>query len=196
MPAADLLCRGECSGMRSILIPFNFHNAWTNIHRVGHPPLVAAVSEAGGLGMLWAPKLCRKIILLTFCCLFCSGILTALTQPNPDALRKAIRETRKLTSKPFGVNITILPTINPPDYDGFARAAVEEGVRIFETAGSNRKLSSVIAWCITEFPCHQAGPFIKYFKNNGCIVIHKCTTIRHGKVSSDEGSSSSPMREY
>lgn len=67
------------------------------------------------------------------------GILTALTQPSPDALREAIRETRKLTSKPFGVNITILPSINPPDYDGFARAAVEEGVKIFETAGNNRK---------------------------------------------------------
>jgi hypothetical protein len=54
-------------------------------------------------------------------------------------LRTAIRETRTLTDKPFGVNITLLPTINPPDYEGFARAAVEEGVRIFETAGNNRE---------------------------------------------------------
>lgn len=108
---------------------------------VGVPRLAAAVSEAGGL-----------------------GILTALTQPSPDALREAIRETRKLTSKPFGVNITLLPSIVPPDYDGFARAAVEEGVRIFETAGNN------------------PGPLIKYFKDNGCIVIHKCTTIRHAKT--------------
>jgi hypothetical protein len=67
------------------------------------------------------------------------GILTALTQPNPEALRLAIRETRKLTSRPFGVNITLLPSINPPDYAGFARVAVEEGVRIFETAGNNRE---------------------------------------------------------
>jgi hypothetical protein len=67
-----------------------------------------------------------------------TGILTALTQPNPDALRDAIRETRRMTDKPFGVNITLLPTINPPDYEGFARAAVGGGVRIFETAGSNR----------------------------------------------------------
>ena len=66
------------------------------------------------------------------------GILTALTQPSPDALRVAIQETRKLTSKPFGVNITLLPSINPPDYEGYARAAVEEGVKIFETAGNNR----------------------------------------------------------
>jgi NAD(P)H-dependent flavin oxidoreductase YrpB (nitropropane dioxygenase family) len=68
-----------------------------------------------------------------------AGILTALTQPNPEALREAIRETRRITDKPFGVNITLLPTINPPDYEGYARAAVAEGVRIFETAGNNRK---------------------------------------------------------
>jgi NADH:quinone reductase (non-electrogenic) len=71
---------------------------------------------------------------------FLLGLLTALTQPNPAALRDAIRETRKLTSKPFGVNITLLPSINPPDYEGYARAAVEEGVKIFETAGNNRSL--------------------------------------------------------
>lgn len=107
---------------------------------VGVPQLVAAVSEAGGL-----------------------GILTALTQPSPDALRTAIRETRKLTSKPFGVNLTLLPAIQQPDYAGYARAAVEEGVTIFETAGNN------------------PGPLIEYFKKNNCIVIHKCTTIRHAK---------------
>ncbi|KAI6147291.1 hypothetical protein BKA82DRAFT_4152016, partial [Pisolithus tinctorius] len=107
---------------------------------VGKPPLVAAVSNAGGL-----------------------GILTALTQPTPEALRVAIRETRAATDKPFGVNITLLPTINPPDYEGYARAAVEEGVRIFETAGNN------------------PGKLIKYFKLHGCIVIHKCTSIRHAK---------------
>ncbi|KAF8914969.1 hypothetical protein CPB85DRAFT_1296446 [Mucidula mucida] len=107
---------------------------------VGLPQLAAAVSEAGGL-----------------------GILTALTQPNPGALREAIRTTRKLTSKPFGVNITLLPSINPPDYEGYARAAVEEGVRIFETAGNN------------------PGPLIKYFKSQNCVVVHKCTTIRHAK---------------
>lgn len=84
--------------------------------QVGLPKLVAAVSNAGGL-----------------------GILTALTQPNPEALRVAIRKTKNLTSAPFGVNITILPAINPPDYEGYARAAVQEGVRIFETAGNNRE---------------------------------------------------------
>jgi subtilisin family serine protease len=66
------------------------------------------------------------------------GVITALTQPNPSALRAAIKETRTMTSKPFGVNITLLPSINPPDYAGYARAAVEEGVTIFETAGNSR----------------------------------------------------------
>jgi NAD(P)H-dependent flavin oxidoreductase YrpB (nitropropane dioxygenase family) len=107
---------------------------------VGKPPLPAAVSNAGGL-----------------------GLITALTQPNPEALRTAIRETRAATDKPFGVNLTILPSINPPDYEGFARVAVEEGVKIFETAGNN------------------PGKLIAFFKSHGCIVIHKCTTIRHAK---------------
>ncbi|KAJ7191230.1 hypothetical protein B0H12DRAFT_1246317 [Mycena haematopus] len=109
---------------------------------VGVPKLVAAVSNAGGLGPLPVPP----------------------SRPTPRRCATAIRETRALTSKPFGVNITLLPSINPPDYAGYARAAVEEGVKIFETAG--------IA---------VPGELIKYFKSNGCIVIHKCTTIRHGK---------------
>lgn len=68
-----------------------------------------------------------------------------MTQPSPEALRIAIRETRAQTSKPFGVNITLLPSINPPDYEGYARAAVEEGVKIFETAGNNRKCLIYVA---------------------------------------------------
>ena len=74
------------------------------------------------------------------------GILTALTQPSPDALRTAIKETRTLTRYPFGVNITLLPSISPPDYEGYARAAVEEGVRIFETAGNNREQYTRGVW--------------------------------------------------
>jgi hypothetical protein len=96
----------------------------------------------GGIGSWW-PRFA-----ITLCIYFLphvnvwTGILTALTQPSPDALRIAIRETRKLTSKPFGVNITILPSIDPLDYQGYARAAVDEGVRIFETAGDNRLFSA------------------------------------------------------
>ena len=116
---------------------------------VGKPALAAAVSNAGALGML-----------------------TALTQPTPEALRAAIEETRSLIDPQiakersqygaFGVNITLLPAIVPPDYEGYARAALEAGVRIFETAGSNPE------------------PVIKVLKQSGAFVIHKCTAIRHG----------------
>lgn len=66
-------------------------------------------------------------------------MLTALTQPDSEALRVAIRKVQQLTSNNFGVNITLLPAINPPDYAEYARVAVEEGVRIFETAGNSRE---------------------------------------------------------
>jgi NAD(P)H-dependent flavin oxidoreductase YrpB (nitropropane dioxygenase family) len=89
--------------------------------------------------------------------------LTALTQPTPEDLRKEIRKTKTKTSKPFGVNITLLPTMNAPDYGAYARVAVEEGVRIIETAGNS------------------PGPIIKYVKENNCVVLHKCTTIRHAQ---------------
>lgn len=122
--------REECNGVsrNSPYLPCTPPAVLTPDSRVGKPPLVAAVSEAGGLGMspIQFPSLCTSSLRFP-------GILTALTQPSPEALRVAIRETRKLTSKPFGVNITLLPTINPPDYQGYARVAVEEGIRIFET---------------------------------------------------------------
>ena len=105
---------------------------------VGRAPLAAAVSEAGGL-----------------------GTLTALTQPTPQDLATEIRRTRDLTDKPFAVNLTILPTINPPPYDEYRRVIVESGVRIVETAGSN------------------PAPHMAYFRDNGVKVIHKCTSIRH-----------------
>ena len=127
MRAAVPLCRAACNGKT-----FQTGRFLLIFDRVGFPSLVSAISEAGGLGDL----LSFQVFFSTFN--FPPGILTALSQPSPEALRQAIRETRKLTSKPFGVNITILPTINPPDYDGFTRAAVEEGVKIFETAGNNR----------------------------------------------------------
>ncbi|CAE6472233.1 unnamed protein product [Rhizoctonia solani] len=145
---------------------------------VGLPALASAVSNAGGL-----------------------GILTALSQPSPDALREAIKETQKLTDKPFGVNITLLPSINPPDYEGYARAAVEEGVRIFETAGNNRalpyqiletspktNLSNIFRYIPLRINySNAAGPLIKFFKSQGCFVIHKCTTIRHAQSAQKMG---------
>jgi len=105
---------------------------------VGDVNLTVAISEAGGLGML-----------------------TALSCGTPDNLRKAIAEVKQRTKKPFGVNLTILPAIIPPDYEGFAKAIVESGVKIVETAGNDPK------------------KYVKIFKDAGCISIHKCVTIRH-----------------
>ncbi|EEQ33918.1 hypothetical protein McanMca71_002885 [Microsporum canis] len=107
---------------------------------VGYAELASAVSNAGGL-----------------------GILTALTQPTPEDLRKEIRKTRTMTKNPFGVNLTFLPALTPPDYPSYAKVIIEEGVRIAETAGNN------------------PGPIITQLKKAGCIVLHKCTTIRHAK---------------
>ena len=92
-----------------------------------------------------------------------SSQLTALTQPTPEDLRSEIRRCRKLTSNPFGVNLTLLPALVPPDYHAYARVIIEEGVRIVETAGNS------------------PGPVIKQLKAADCIILHKCTTIRHAQ---------------
>ncbi|KAI9770245.1 MAG: hypothetical protein M1840_003402 [Geoglossum simile] len=105
---------------------------------VGYAELASAVSNAGGL-----------------------GILTALTQPTPEDLRKEIRKCKAMTKNPFGVNLTLLPSLVPPDYAAYARIIVEEGITIVETAGNN------------------PGPVIKVLKSANCIILHKCTTIRH-----------------
>lgn len=113
---------------------------------VGRAQLAAAVSEAGGLGMI-----------------------TALTQPTPDDLYKEIEVARALTDKPIGVNLTILPTINPPPYDEYRRAIFDAGVTIVETAGANPE------------------PHMEEFKRHGVKVIHKCTSVRHAIKSEKVG---------
>jgi len=105
---------------------------------VGTAELASAVSNAGGL-----------------------GILTALTQPTPDDLRREIARTRAMTGRPFGVNLTILPTVTPPPYAEYVDAIIEGGVRIVETAGNSP---------------HE---FIARFKEHGITIIHKCTSVRH-----------------
>ncbi|MFC4312592.1 NAD(P)H-dependent flavin oxidoreductase [Steroidobacter flavus] len=105
---------------------------------VGRAELAAAVSNAGAL-----------------------GILTALTQPTPEALAKEIERCRGMTDKPFGVNLTILPTMTPPPYAEYRRAIIESGIKIVETAGSKPK------------------EHVDDFKANGVKVIHKCTSVRH-----------------
>ncbi|MCH2470276.1 MAG: nitronate monooxygenase family protein [Gemmatimonadetes bacterium] len=84
------------------------------MHYVGYAELVAAVSNAGGL-----------------------GIITALTQPTPEDLAKEIARCKEMTDKPFGVNITILPAFGHIPYDEYIRAIIESGVKIVETAGRN-----------------------------------------------------------
>lgn len=105
---------------------------------VGRAELVSAVSNAGGL-----------------------GFLTALTWPTPEGLAQEIDRCREMTDKPFGVNLTILPSINPPPYQEYAQAAVEGGIKIIETAG------------------HNPEPFLPYFKEHSVKVVHKCTSVRH-----------------
>ena len=108
------------------------------MHYVGFAELAAAVSNAGGL-----------------------GIITALPQPSAAALADEIAKCRDLTDKPFGVNLTFLPVVNAPDYEGMVKAIIDGGVKVVETAGNNP---------VQVLPAlHDAG--IK--------VIHKCTAVRH-----------------
>lgn len=105
---------------------------------VGRAELAAAVSNAGGLGMI-----------------------TALTQPTPDDLRREIARCRELTDKPFGVNLTILPSVSPPPYRQYRQAIIEMGVKIVETAG------------------YKPQEHVEEFKAHGIKIIHKCTAVRH-----------------
>ena len=106
---------------------------------VGVAEMASAVSNAGGL-----------------------GILTGLTQPNAAALSAEIERCRGMTGKPFGVNLTVFPTINPPDYKAYARAIIDSGIKIVETAGTPavREL-----W--------------EMMKPHGILILHKCTAVRH-----------------
>ena len=105
---------------------------------VGRAELASAVSNAGGL-----------------------GILTALTQPSPDALRREIERCRTMTDKPFGVNLTILPSVSPPPYAEYRQAIIDSGVRIVETAG------------------YKPQEHVDHLKSHGILVVHKCTAVRH-----------------
>ena len=108
------------------------------MHYVGFAEMAAAVSNAGGL-----------------------GIITGLTQRTPELLAKEIARCRQMTDKPFGVNLTFLPALTPPDYPGYIKAIIDGGVRIVETAGNNPQ------------------KWMPVLKENGIKVIHKCTSVRH-----------------
>ncbi|GAA3137437.1 nitronate monooxygenase family protein [Rhodococcus sp. (in: high G+C Gram-positive bacteria)] len=105
---------------------------------VGRAELAAAVSNAGGL-----------------------GVITALTQPTPDALAQEIERCKAMTDKPFGVNLTLTLSVNPPPYAEFRRVIIESGVKIVETAGSDPSVH------------------VEHLKEHGIKVIHKCTSVRH-----------------
>jgi nitronate monooxygenase len=106
--------------------------------RVGKAELIAAVANAGAL-----------------------GFLTALTPGSPEKLEAEIRKTREMTNKPFGINLTILPTITPVPYVEYRQVIIETGIKIVETAGNNPQ------------------PHLPAFKEAGVKVIHKCVTARH-----------------
>ena len=116
------------------------------MHYVGFAEMAAAVSNAGGL-----------------------GIITGLTQGTPEKLANEIARCKDMTDKPFGVNITILPTLTPPDYPGIVKAVIEGGVPVVETAGRN--------------PVELLGPL----KDAGIKVIHKCTSVRHSLKAQEIG---------
>ena len=109
------------------------------MQNVGVAELAAAVSDAGGL-----------------------GLLTALTFPSPQALREEIARCQAMTNKPIGVNISVFPAINPPDYAGIVAAIADAGIDIVETAGT---------------PAVQE--VWDMMRPHGMRVIHKCTSIRH-----------------
>lgn len=108
------------------------------MHFVGFAELAAAVSNAGGL-----------------------GIITGLTQGTPEKLANEIAKCNELTDKPFGVNITFLPTVSSPDYPGLIQAIIDGGVKVVETAGNN------------------PAEWMPMLKDAGIKVIHKCTSVRH-----------------
>ncbi|WP_040925670.1 NAD(P)H-dependent flavin oxidoreductase [Saccharomonospora marina] len=113
---------------------------------VGRAELVAAVANAGGL-----------------------GFITALTQPSPEDLVAEISRCRDMTDKPFGVNLTILPSINPPPYAEYRDAIIESGVPVVETAGFN------------------PAEHLPAFAEGGVKVLHKCTSVRHAVKAQELG---------
>ena len=108
------------------------------MHYVGFAELASAVSNAGGL-----------------------GIITGLTQKTPQDLAKEIARCHQMTDKPFGVNLTFLPTVAAPDYPGYIDAIIDGGIKIVETAGRNPQ------------------PYMEQLKKADIKVIHKCTSVRH-----------------
>lgn len=116
------------------------------MHYVGFAELAAAVSNAGAL-----------------------GIITGLTQKTPEDLDAEIKRCKEMTDKPFGINLTFLPTVSSPDYPGYIKVIIENGVKIVETAGRSPE------------------PYLPVLKDAGIKVIHKCTSVRHARKAQEIG---------
>ncbi|HET57487.1 MAG TPA: nitronate monooxygenase [Deltaproteobacteria bacterium] len=97
------------------------------------------------------------------------GFITALTFPDPESLRTEIRRCREMTSRDFGINLTFLPTLRPPDYSSFIQVCIDEGIKFIETAGYNPEA------------------YIDHIKSGGITVIHKCTSVRHALKAQEIG---------
>lgn len=127
-----------------------FQTTFTEMFGVEHPISCGGMTAVGTADLIGAVANAGAL-----------GFLTALTQPSPEALVKEIARTRDLTDKPFGVNLTILPTINPVPYEEYRQAIIESGVKVVETAGAN------------------PGPHMEHFKAAGVKVVHKAVSVRH-----------------
>lgn len=127
-----------------------FRTDFTDLFEVEHPLVCGGMTAVGTAELISAVANAGAL-----------GFLTALTQPTPEDLFKEIVRTRDMTDRPFGVNLTILPTIEPVPYEEYRQAIIEAGVSVVETAGSNPK------------------PHMADFKTAGVKVIHKATSVRH-----------------
>ena len=117
------------------------------MQNVGFAELAAAVSNAGGFGMI-----------------------TALTFPDPAALALEIEKCRAWTVKPFGINISVFPTMRPPDYKAIVDVIADAGIAFVETAGTP-----------------QVREVWEMLKDRGVGIIHKCTSIRHAQSAQQHG---------
>ncbi|WP_369255347.1 NAD(P)H-dependent flavin oxidoreductase [Geodermatophilus amargosae] len=124
--------------------------AFTELFGVEHPISCGGMTAVGTASLIGAVANAGAL-----------GFLTALTQPTPEGLVKEIARTRDLTDKPFGVNLTILPTIEPVPYEEYRQAIIESGITVVETAGAN------------------PGPHVEHFKAAGVKVVHKAVSVRH-----------------
>jgi nitronate monooxygenase len=105
---------------------------------IARAELAAAVGNAGGI-----------------------GFMTALTFEDAEDLRAEIRKCREMTDKPFGINLTFLPSLRTIDYPAYIKVCIEEGIKFIETAGRNPE------------------PYMDQLKAAGIKVVHKCTSVRH-----------------